>query len=113
MKTFSTFCVSILIASVMPFAVLAADIPRDIGPDIIKLKMGELYMNFRHWEHQKSNNNECFQCHRSDGWKIGPWDKEIAHQICITCHENIKRGPAECSGCHTADYTAIQKESTP
>jgi hypothetical protein len=111
MKTFYPLFVSILITIVIPFAILAADIPRDIGPEIIKLKMGDLYMNFKHWKHQESSSDECFQCHNSNGWKIGPWDKEIAHQICITCHENIKRGPADCKECHTADYTTMKSNN--
>ncbi len=110
MKMFSPLFVSILITIGIPFALLAADIPRDIGPEIIKLKMGDIYLNFNHWKHQKSNNNECFQCHNSNGWKIEKWDEEVAHQICISCHQHIKRGPTECNGCHTADYTTMQKD---
>jgi len=109
MKMFSPLLASILATIAIPFVILAADTSQNVGPDVIKLKMGDIYLNFQHWKHQKSNNNECFHCHKPNEWKIKQWDKEVAHQICISCHERIEKGPTECKGCHTAAYSTMQR----
>lgn len=81
--------------------VQAAEIPQNRGPAVIDLKMGKETIKFQHLEHQKRNNNECFHCHKPQEWKIKTWDKEVAHQVCIACHDLNDKGPVECKGCHT------------
>lgn len=89
----------ILIAS--SFCVHAADTPQNPGPAVIELKMGTKTLPFQHRKHQQRNNSECFHCHKPQEWKIKEWDKEVAHQICISCHDLNEKGPVECKGCHT------------
>lgn len=93
--------VSLLIIGI-PFSLCAADIPENIGPEIIQLKMGPKVQIFQHRKHQNSNKNECFHCHKPQEWKIKKWNKEIAHEVCIACHDLNDKGPVECKGCHTS-----------
>jgi hypothetical protein len=86
----------------LPLAIMAEEVPKNIGPAVIKMKMGNTSMDFQHLKHQKNNNNECFHCHKPQEWKIKKWDKEVAHQVCIACHDLNDKGPIECKGCHTA-----------
>lgn len=102
MKPASLLFALVMAAVGMPFAVFSAEIPDNIGPDTIKLKMGEKTLSFKHWKHQKINNNECFHCHKPQEWKIKKWDKEVAHEICIACHDLNDKGPVECKECHGA-----------
>lgn len=90
--------------------VMAADNTQNVGPEIIKFKMGDLYLVFKHWQHQKWSNKECFNCHKDKEWKIKNWDKETAHQICIPCHDLNKKGPVDCKDCHDISYTSIRKD---
>jgi hypothetical protein len=85
-----------------PLPVLALDIPDNAGPEIIRLKMGTNVLTFQHLKHQKTSNNECFHCHKAQEWKIKPWDREVAHQVCISCHDLNDKGPVECKGCHVS-----------
>ena len=94
-----------------PSAAMAADIGQDAGPEIIKFKMGDLYLIFKHWNHQKWSNQECFHCHAAKEWKIKNWGKDVAHQICIPCHDEGKKGPVDCKECHGPPYTSMQKEN--
>lgn len=100
MKITKLLTASLLVVFGFPLSIIAAEVPVNIGPDIIKLKMGDKFMNFQHWKHQKNNNNECFHCHKPQEWKIKKWDKEVAHEVCIACHDINDRGPVECKGCH-------------
>lgn len=84
----------------IPAAVFATETPENIGPEVIQMKMGAKILSFQHRKHQKINNNECFHCHKPQEWKIKKWDKEVAHEICIACHDLNDRGPVECKGCH-------------
>ncbi|MDD2898819.1 MAG: cytochrome c3 family protein [Desulfuromonadaceae bacterium] len=84
----------------LPLSLFANDIPENIGPEIIRIKMGDHVLDFQHRKHQLSNNNECFHCHKPQEWKIKKWDKEVAHQVCIACHDLNDKGPVECKGCH-------------
>lgn len=99
--TISLFAAFVMIVGV-PLAILAVETPPNAGPDMIKLKMGDKTLNFQHKKHQDSTNNECFHCHKPQEWKIKKWDKEVAHQICISCHDLNDKGPVECKGCHTS-----------
>lgn len=78
----------------------AAETPPNPGPAVIELKMGDISLPFQHLKHQQRNSNECFHCHKPQEWKIKVWDKEVAHQICISCHDLNDKGPVECKGCH-------------
>ena len=100
-RIFSPLALLVLIIG-MSIAVTAAEIPPNVGPEIIKIKMGEHSLDFKHRMHQKLNNSECFHCHKPQEWKIKKWDKEVAHEICIACHDLNDRGPVECKGCHSA-----------
>jgi predicted CXXCH cytochrome family protein len=102
MKQLSSLFALFLVVFGIPFAVLAADTPQNAGPEIIKMKMGDKTLNFQHRKHQQINNNECFHCHKPQEWKIKKWDKEVAHQVCIACHDLNDKGPVECKGCHAA-----------
>lgn len=78
-----------------------AAVPKDLGPKIINLKMGVMVLPFEHRKHQKDVNNECFQCHpKKTGGKIDNWGKEMAHSLCISCHDLEEKGPIECKQCH-------------
>lgn len=92
---------SVITITCLPLGIVAAEIPPNPGPAIIKMKMGNTSLDFQHLKHQKSNNNECFHCHKPQEWKIKKWDKEVAHQVCISCHDLNEKGPVECKECHT------------
>jgi len=101
MRLTASLFASLLMMLVLPLAVLAAESTPNPGPEIIKLKMGDKTLDFQHRKHQIANNNECFHCHKAQEWKIKKWDKEVAHQVCIACHDLNDKGPVECKGCHT------------
>ena len=101
MRLTTSLFASILLIIGLPLAVLAAETPPNAGPEVIELKMGEKAVTFQHKKHQLYTNNECFHCHKPQEWKIKNWDKEVAHTICIACHDLNDKGPVECKGCHT------------
>jgi len=76
--------------------------PKEKGREIIRLKMGELELPFKHWKHQQTLNNECYHCHNTKIGKIDGWGKDAAHKICIACHELEDKGPITCKQCHPA-----------
>lgn len=78
------------------------------GPEIIRFHMGDLTLPFRHWGHQRLVNNQCSPCHGSTPGKIDNWGKEIAHALCIPCHETRRRGPVECKECHQTTVSIKQ-----
>ena len=78
-----------------------AQAPKERGPEVIRLKMGELELPFKHWAHQKEVNDECYHCHNTTLGKIDNWGKDTAHKICIACHELEGKGPVSCRQCHT------------
>ncbi len=84
----------------MSVTVLAEN-PANIGPEVIKFKMGDLTLPFKHWRHQKRiQGSKCFTCHTKEIGKILNWSKDTAHSLCIPCHELEKKGPIECKLCH-------------
>jgi len=80
--------------------------PTNVGPEVIKLKMGDMQLSFKHWEHQKNVNNECFHCHNTKIGKIDNWGKDTAHKVCIACHELEDKGPVTCLQCHPKTKTS-------
>jgi len=108
MKLLSLLLVSFLATIVIPSANLAEDTAQDVGPEIIRLKMDGIYLHFKHWKHQRLTNIECSNCHTPQEWKIKKWDMEVAHQMCISCHDMYKKGPVGCKDCHSTEYTSIQ-----
>jgi hypothetical protein len=82
-----------------------AETPTNHGPEVIKLKMGDLVLPFMHWKHQKILNDECFHCHATKIGKIDDWSKETAHNLCISCHATGHKGPVECEQCHKNIYS--------
>ncbi|KAB0665687.1 hypothetical protein F6V25_08180 [Oryzomonas japonica] len=111
MKKLTVVLAVVLATAGTPAALVAADAPQNAGPEIIKLKMGDLYLIFKHWRHQKWSNRECLRCHTAQEWKIKNWDKEVAHQICIPCHDQGKKGPVDCKECHGPTYTSMKKDA--
>ena len=70
------------------------------GPEVINLKNGTTPLPFSHRKHQKLQSSECFHCHKADKWKIDNWGKEVAHEMCISCHDLNDKGPIKCESCH-------------
>lgn len=77
-----------------------AESPKNLGPEVINLKMGVMIAPFQHRKHQKSLNNECWHCHKTSNGVIDGWGKETAHTLCIPCHDLEEKGPIECHQCH-------------
>jgi len=100
MKLFTVLFASLLVIDTS-FNILAVETPPNSGPAVIELKMGNMHLPFQHLKHQKSNNSECSHCHKPREWKIKEWNKEVAHQLCISCHDLNEKGPVECKECHT------------
>jgi len=94
------FLVTVLAAALFCAAELQAAQPQNTGPNVIKLKMGSKTLDFSHVKHQKLSNNQCWECHDKDSWKIDGWNKSTAHKICIPCHDLNEKGPVACKGCH-------------
>lgn len=100
MKRYALLLAIMLQAASGLFTAALADTPKNIGPEVINLKMGVMILPFQHRKHQINQNNECFHCHKADKWRIEGWGKEVAHQICISCHDLNEKGPVECHQCH-------------
>ena len=100
MKLTALLLASALLIFGLTLELLADGTPEDIGPEIIKMKMGRQVLEFKHWKHQERNVNECFHCHKHQEWKINKWDKQVAHEMCIACHDLYDKGPVKCKGCH-------------
>jgi hypothetical protein len=71
------------------------------GPEIITFKKGILSKPFLHWKHQERSKDNCQQCHEygNEEGKIDEWPN-VAHNICISCHEVNNKGPVKCLECH-------------
>lgn len=81
-------------------SLVPADAPQMRGREVIDLKMGGMVLPFKHWKHQTTVHNDCFNCHKTRIGKIDDWGKETAHNTCIPCHYLESRGPTECDQCH-------------
>ena len=110
MKLFLVLFALFMATTGVPSAIFAEETTQDPGPEIIKFKMGELYLPFQHWKHQKLQNSRCSNCHSTQAWKIEGLGKEVAHQMCISCHEQNEKGPISCKECHSTSFTSMQKE---
>jgi predicted CXXCH cytochrome family protein len=76
------------------------------GPEVISIKMGPEVLSFTHRKHQITTKNECWHCHRTVDGKIDGWNKETAHNLCISCHDLEDKGPVECKQCHGGNVKA-------
>jgi cytochrome c553 len=101
--------VVLLLSLVGASVCISAEIPANLGPEIIKLKMGDLVLPFKHRAHQVKLNNECYHCHATKIGKIDNWGKDTAHDLCISCHEIDDKGPVECKQCHNKVYSKSDK----
>ena len=62
-------------------------------------RLGEVV--FPHKKHQDAL-NECRRCHPTGVGRIPGFGKVMAHaKGCKGCHEEMKRGPVVCKGCHS------------
>jgi predicted CXXCH cytochrome family protein len=69
-------------------------------PETVVLKAKDGNVTFNHKAHQKQG---CKNCH--EGGKPGKIEltKDSAHKLCIDCHKEKAKGPADekkCDGCH-------------
>jgi hypothetical protein len=110
MRHFPVFLALLLAAVGNNPVTMAADTGRHFGPEIIEFKMGELNLPFEHWNHQKLQESKCFYCHSTNSWLIKVWNKEVAHKMCISCHEQNDRGPVACKECHNTSYSSIKQD---
>ena len=110
MKLLTVILAAFLATSTISSAITAVDTAQNPGPEIIKFKMGDLYLPFMHWKHQKLQDSKCGYCHSTQEWKIEAWGKEVAHQMCISCHEKNDKGPVSCKECHNNSYTSMQTD---
>jgi predicted CXXCH cytochrome family protein len=78
----------------------SAEIAENTGPGVIDLKNGSAVLVFPHRNHQTLYKGKCHICHTSEGFKIGTWGREVAHELCISCHTKKSHGPTTCVECH-------------
>jgi predicted CXXCH cytochrome family protein len=58
---------------------------------------------FNHTKHVKLAAGACTACHKGKPGQIDGFKKELAHTLCIGCHEPSEgnlEGPVSCPGCH-------------
>ena len=99
MKRFVLLSIALLPICVVSSAALA-DAPKNLGPEVINLKMGVMVLPFSHGKHARELKNDCLHCHTKKIGKIEGWGKDTAHRICIPCHDLEEKGPVECHQCH-------------
>jgi len=73
---------------------------KDLGPEFINLKNGPKPLPFSHRKHQLLQDSDCSQCHYPEKWTIDDWGKDVAHSMCISCHDLNDKGPVKCDDCH-------------
>lgn len=95
-----TLAFAMILTSNLTFAVEKKDPPKDRGREIIMLKMGVMELRFQHWKHQTNVHNDCFNCHKTKIGVIDGWSKDVAHKVCIPCHDLENKGPVQCHECH-------------
>lgn len=66
------------------------------APETIKMKKE---VSFDHKAHVAAV-GECKKCHEKEPGKIDGFGKEYAHKNCRGCHNDMKKGPTSCKGCH-------------
>ena len=109
MKQLSVLLVSFLATVAIPNTIMATEAAQNLGPEIIKFKMGDLYLPFQHWKHQTSVHNDCFNCHKTKIGVIDGWNKDVAHKTCIPCHDLDEKGPVLCHECHSKKILSPKK----
>ncbi len=92
-------CAVSISLSMLATTVFSATQP-DPGPGVIDLRNGSKVLVFPHRNHQSLYRGKCHVCHTPDGFKMQNWGKEIAHDLCITCHAQKSHGPSQCVECH-------------
>lgn len=94
----------VLVMSLLAFSIINTSpesrAQQNPGPETMTLKNGTTPLKFTHRKHQQLQNSECFHCHAPTGWKIDNWGKEVAHSMCISCHDLNDKGPVKCEECH-------------
>jgi predicted CXXCH cytochrome family protein len=88
-----------ILAFIAGSSTVLADTFKSKGPELMYFNMRVL-MPFQHWKHQTLANDECLHCHDRNSKKIKGWGKEVAHKICIPCHDLDQKGPVLCHECH-------------
>lgn len=65
--------------------------------DVMEFKKGVSFNHKAHGEALK----DCTKCHaKAGGGKIEGFGKDFAHKTCKDCHNEMKKGPTNCKGCH-------------
>jgi len=95
-----TLAFTLILSTTLTFAADKKDTPKDRGREIINLKMGVMELRFQHWKHQTNVHNDCFNCHKTRIGVIDGWNKDVAHKVCIPCHDLENKGPVQCHECH-------------
>lgn len=84
-----------MIIAVLSVTVFAASA---FAADVVEMKKG---VTFKHKAHAEAL-KDCTKCHKTAaGGKIEGFGKDIAHKTCKDCHNEMKKGPTNCKGCHT------------
>jgi hypothetical protein len=68
-----------------------------LAADVIEMKKG---VSFKHKAHVEAV-KDCKKCHENGPGKIAGFGKDFAHKKCKECHNDLKKGPTNCKGCHT------------
>ena len=69
-------------------------------PEHVVLKAKDGNVHFDHKLHQKQG---CKNCHGAGAPAKIQMDKDKAHKLCLDCHKQKAKGPADekkCDGCH-------------
>ena len=83
-----------MIVAVLAVAVFAGSA---FAADVIEMKRGVVFKHKAHVEMLK----DCTKCHATaQGGKIEGFGKDFAHKKCKDCHNEMKKGPTQCKGCH-------------
>ncbi len=91
---------AVLLVASLSCAAEKKEAPKDRGREMINLKMGTMVLPFNHWKHQSDLSNDCFNCHKTKIGVIDGWSKDVAHKVCIPCHDLENKGPVQCHECH-------------
>lgn len=67
--------------------------------DVMSLPASMGTVTFPHKAHQDLL-KDCSKCHEKGPGKIEGFGKDWAHAKCKGCHQEMKKGPTSCSGCH-------------
>ncbi len=68
-----------------------------LAADVMEMKKG---VTFKHKAHAEAL-KDCKMCHeKAEGGKIEGFGKDSAHKKCKDCHNEMKKGPTNCKGCH-------------